>query len=121
MIEHVDVTNYLAINMLEQMGITAPNQHQIDLIESILQNVVLVRQMTFNNVLSPFERNYLYWIAKGKTDEEIAMMMKTNEAEAEQYAASILDKLNAKTMAQAVYHGMRFGFLEDCRKSSEHQ
>lgn len=112
-IEEVDLTNYMAIAVLEQMGITQPTQAQINIMESHLHNIVMVKKLTLDSKLSPLESICLYSIAKGNTVNEIAILMKIEVSIVEEHIRSIMRKLNARTISQAVFEGIRFGYLPE--------
>ena len=53
-------------------------------------------------VLAPREREWLNWVAAGKTDWEIAQILNISEQTAHGYVQNALSKLGARTRAQAV-------------------
>ena len=52
--------------------------------------------------LTPRERECLKWIAAGKTDWEISLILNISEQTVHGYVQNALTKLNARTRAQAV-------------------
>jgi LuxR family transcriptional regulator, quorum-sensing system regulator CinR len=64
------------------------------------------------NTLHPREKECLYWTARGKSAEEISMILGIAFGTVRNYLTSIRTKLDCRTMAQAVYMGTKMGYLE---------
>jgi DNA-binding CsgD family transcriptional regulator len=61
--------------------------------------------------LAPRERECLKWVAAGKTDWEISQILAISEQTAHGYVQSALDKLGARTRAQAVALALRAALI----------
>lgn len=56
--------------------------------------------------LTARERECLHWVSQGKTAEEISMILRINVFTVQRYLRDIRMKLNATTIAQAVYEAI---------------
>jgi DNA-binding CsgD family transcriptional regulator len=61
--------------------------------------------------LLPREKECLSWIAKGKTSEEVAMIMGIKLSTTRSYLKNVRVKLNCTSMAQCVYKALQQGFI----------
>lgn len=103
--------SFLAIDLLKFFGNSIPSKKQIELMVSLLNKEVLVRKLVFDKKLSKREITCLYLIAQGKNIDEAANIMKISRATIKAYRKSIKKKLASKTIAQAVFIGMNYGYL----------
>ena len=53
----------------------------------------------------------MFWAAKGKTTLEIARLLHVEISTVKTYRKRIQEKLNAKNITQAVFEGIRLGYL----------
>lgn len=104
---HVNQFNYLAIQLLERIGILDPSQEQIDLIEELLARPLARGQLHFNHGLNSQEIACLYWAARGKSSKETAKLIDLNRREVESLRKEVKRKLHANSIAQAVFEGIR--------------
>jgi len=104
--------NYLSIDLLEKLGNTTPAQPQIDLMHSILSKVSLTHHLSFDHKLSEREIGCLYWAAMGKTSKETAKLLDIQANTVEHYRKAIKRKLLCRSMAEAVFKGMCFGYMQ---------
>jgi DNA-binding CsgD family transcriptional regulator len=118
-----DATNYLAISVLEHIGIDEPSQKVIDVMELALSHVVLNQQLLFDARLTKKECACLYWAAKGKTTQGTAKILNTTFTAIEACRRNIKRKLRATSMAHAVFEGIRFGYIQNvgCNHLSDNQ
>lgn len=107
----VDQVNFLAISLLDHVGVTMPSQAVIDVMESVLSHTVIKKNIVFNQCLDKKECVCLFWAAKGKTTEETAKIMNMSSGSIEASRRNIKRKLQASSLAQAVFEGMRFDFI----------
>lgn len=103
--------NYLAIELLERLGNVKPSQQQIDLLTDLLGRVALEYQLNFDQRLTKREIECLFWAAQGRTSDEIADLLKIKKTTVESHRREIIRKLNSQNMAQAVYNGVRYGYV----------
>jgi len=61
--------------------------------------------------LSRREKECLYWASKGKKAKEIAQFLKIESSTVVSYQKNLRRKLRCKTIAQAVYEGIKSGYL----------
>ena len=107
----IDSTNYVAIELLEQLGLDKPNQAQIDLMESIVSTVMVKKKLLFDTRLTPKEQFFLYWVARGKTMTQAGELLDLTMLEVDEYHNQVRTKLHCHTLTQAVFEGLRFGYL----------
>ncbi|HEX4046011.1 MAG TPA: helix-turn-helix transcriptional regulator [Gammaproteobacteria bacterium] len=107
--------NYLSIDLLEKLGNHKPVQKQIDLMESILSNVVVIKRLRFTRKLTEREVSCLYWAALGRTSKTTAALLNIQTNTVEQYRKAIKRKLFCKSMAEAVFKGIQFGYVHPLR------
>ncbi len=101
----------LAIDLLKFFENNTPSRKQVELMTSLLSKEILIKNLIFNKKLSKREITCLYLTAKGKNTAETANIMKISTATIKVYRKSIKKKLACKTMAQAVFLGINFGYL----------
>ena len=98
---HVEQLNYLAIELLERLGNIEPTEFQIEIIESILSQVV-PRWRGFDQGLTLIEIISILLAAKGKTSQEIADLLNISQIDIEERYEKIKSKLNFNALAQTV-------------------
>jgi DNA-binding CsgD family transcriptional regulator len=62
-------------------------------------------------ILSPQEITCLKWVKKGKTIEEIALILALKPGTVKSYFRTIRFKLNCTTMAQALYKAIKLKLI----------
>ena len=108
---NIDVINYMAVELLEQFQVFTPTEEQIDAAESFILKVICEGKFIFHEKLTPREIDCLYWAAKGKSSKKTASILCISQATIESHRKQIKEKLKCKTMAQAVFQGMRYACL----------
>jgi DNA-binding CsgD family transcriptional regulator len=111
--------NYLAIQILEHIGITEPTQQQVDLIENIVSGCGIQVRAHFDNCLSKKEIACLYWAAHGKSSQKTAELLAMSQSTVEAHRKEIKRKLKCSTIGQAIFEGLRYGWIavnSDCLK-----
>lgn len=103
--------NYLAVQLLDKVGITDPSQQQIDIIENIITVCGIQVRLGFNKVLNKKEIACLYLAANGNSSQQTAEILSISQSSVESHRKSIKNKLKCKTIAHAVFEGIRFGLL----------
>lgn len=104
--------NLLSTKLLAQLGNNKPSQTQIELMESLIARAALEHQFTFSEQLTRRETKCLLLAAKGKTSSETAKLLGIKASTVDTYRRKIKQKLACSTMAQAVFEGMRFGYMQ---------
>lgn len=64
-----------------------------------------------SKTLSHKESEVLYWAANGKSSYEIALILGRCQSTVEEQKKSIRKKLNVANMAQAVFEGVKLGYI----------
>lgn len=105
------VDNYMAVEVLELLGIEQPTQSQIDLMESVVSSVTIKTAVFFSKGLTQRERSCLYWSAKGKTSEQIAKLLKIKKITVDGHKKETIRKLQCSNITQCVYEGIKHGYL----------
>lgn len=107
--------NKLILQLLEKLGNKNPTEMQIELVASLLLRCAVEQQLFFHHKLSPRESSCLLLAAHGKTVEEMATFMEVKGSTVKTWRNSILSKLCSRSMAQAVYKGIHYGYLRPLR------
>lgn len=103
--------NYLAVDLLEKLGNRNPTQTQIDLMESVVSKVAIEQKISFDHKLSARETACLLMAADGKTSGETAVLLAIKLSTVKTHHKKIKRKLACTTMAQAVFQGIRYGYV----------
>ena len=104
--------NFLAIKILEKVGVAEPSEQAINVLEAALSHAVIKSNVIYDYRLKMKERACLFWAAKGKTIKETAEIMNSESSEIEACRKTIKRKLRASSIAQAVFEGIRFGYIQ---------
>lgn len=104
---------HLTSETLKEMGIHNPKKTQLKLAQTLTQNLLIAveHQLVFDKRLTKKEISCLFWAAKGKTTLEIARLLHVEISTVKTYRKRIQEKLNAKNITQAVFEGIRLGYL----------
>ncbi|MCE3238747.1 MAG: hypothetical protein K0R24_1728 [Gammaproteobacteria bacterium] len=94
----VDQINYLAIDLLERLGNSKPTESQIEIMESILLQVVPPRRV-FDKTLTLVKIISILLAMKGKTSREIADLLDISQMDVEGDYEEIKNKLNLSAVA----------------------
>lgn len=97
----VEQLNYLAIELLERLGNIEPAEFQIEIMESILSQVV-PHWKVFDQGLTLVEVISILLAAKSKTSREIAGLLNISQIDVEERYEEIKNKLNFSALAQTV-------------------
>lgn len=103
----------LAKAMLAHLGNHSPSTTHIKDMVNLLVNVFIDNQMVTNKRLSTTETYCLLLAAHGKTSEESADILKIGKATVETHRKEARRKLGCSSMAQAVYQGIRYGYVKN--------
>ncbi|MFI4955296.1 MAG: helix-turn-helix transcriptional regulator [Gammaproteobacteria bacterium] len=98
----------LTTEVLQRLGIIRPSNQQITLVRAMLDYLANEREIQFDARLSHREKTCLYFIAKGKSLEEIAGLMNIKRTTVATFIKRIKTKLACDTLAQAVFEGMGY-------------
>lgn len=102
----------LAINIITFLGNESPSKKQIEVMESILLNAGLKLQLFFNEKLTRREAQCLNLSALGYSSTMTAEILKISKKTVDQYRNDIKEKLGCKSMAQAVFQGVKYGYVK---------
>jgi DNA-binding NarL/FixJ family response regulator len=105
------INNRTILQLLEKLGNKKPTDIQIELLTSLLLRTSIEQQIFFNQKLSPRETSCLLLAAKGKTVEESAKLMNVKTSTVRTWRNNILGKLSCRSMAQAIFKGIHYGYL----------
>lgn len=106
------IINYLAIDLLAWFGNEMPNQSQISFVEDLLTTVAIECKLDFSNQLTEREVSCLYLAARGKSAEETADILQIKSSTVNSHKKNLKKKLFSANMAEAVFNGMRFGYIK---------
>lgn len=102
----------LSVKLLYQLGNQKPTRKQMDLMENLVAHTVLERRIGFDGQLTGCEIKGLYLAAKGMTSGEAAELLGVKTSTIESHRKEIKRKLVCRTLAQAVFEGVRLGYME---------
>ena len=100
------------LSMLAKLGNCSPKSKHIRLLDRLLQGVTLKRELIFKNILTERESTCLLLAAKGLSIKAIADALGITEHTVKTHRENICRKLRCKNITQAVFEGMRYGYLE---------
>ncbi len=103
--------NFLLTRLLKKLGNERPTQEHITFMGSLLSRTVVEYPLTFTDRLTGREISCLLLAAKGMTSSETAELLGIKSSTVETYRKKIKQKLVCNTMAQAVFEGIRFGYM----------
>ena len=87
-------------------------KHQMTLHEHLLMRVLKkLANKKLNSELTDRETSCLVLAAKGMTSEETANLLGVKSSTVETYRRNIKQKLSCNTLAQAVFEGLRLGYI----------
>jgi DNA-binding NarL/FixJ family response regulator len=115
MSESQELNNKLILQLLEKLGNKNPTEIQIELVASLLLRCTIEQRLFFHHKLSPRESSCLLLAAHGKTVAEIASVTEVKGSTVRTWRNNILSKLCSRSMAQAVYKGIQYGYLSPLR------
>lgn len=111
MIEGQTINTRSILQLLEKLGNKKPTDMQIELAASLLLRDSIEQQLFFDQKLTPREMGCLLLVAKGKTVKESAKLMNVKASTVRTWRNKILSKLGSRSMAQAIFKGIHYGYL----------
>lgn len=103
--------NPITLKILEALGNSSPDLHQIKLVETLLLKTTLPCDILFNQKLSGGEKECLLLAATGNTIEQTAHLLAVKDSTIMTWRKRIMSKLGCRSMAQAVFMGIHYGCL----------
>lgn len=103
----------LAIELLAHLDNAHPTSKQVELMQSLLNNVSICHPVTFDKRLTEREITCLFLAVLGKTSQETAELLNLGSATVESHRKAIKRKLNCYSLAHAVFVGIRYGYLNN--------
>ena len=100
------------IIILKKLGNRSLTNEQIKLLRSLLRCTTVKQKLVFEKVLTERESLCLLLAAKGLTSKEIAELLDITERTVKTHREGICRKLSCNNIAQAVFEGIRYGYLE---------
>ena len=97
------VSSKLVKDVLFICGNPSPTTNQCELMTDLLDYVMINPGTKGIHLLSERERTCLFWIAHGKSTEEMAPLMRVKLSTIQTYRNRIRKKLRCQTLAQAVF------------------
>jgi DNA-binding CsgD family transcriptional regulator len=105
--------NFLSSSVFKKLGIDNPTPEQKRFIMALVSHIGMTHlKMSFEKNLSEQEVACLFWTAKGKTTHEIAKILGIKYSTIRSYCIRIKEKLDCRTMAQAVFEAIRYGQIK---------
>lgn len=101
----------LTMKLMAFLGNESPSKKQIKVMESILFSTGLKTQLFFNNKLTKREVECLNLAALGYSSTTTAEILKISKKTVEEYRNEIKKKLGCKSIAQAVFQGIKYGYV----------
>ncbi|MDQ8039382.1 MAG: LuxR C-terminal-related transcriptional regulator [Rickettsiella sp.] len=101
--------NRTILELLEKLGNKSPTEVQVEIVESFLNN--FMEEHFLPQKLSPRETSCLLLAAKGKTVQDSAKLMNVKVSTVRTWRNNILGKLGCRSMAQAIFKGIHYGYL----------
>ncbi len=101
----------LALNVINFLGNKAPSEKQIKLVETLLSHSGLVMQLDFDLRLTKREIDVLQLARLGFNATVTAGLLQISRKTVEQHRNEAKKKLGAKSIAEAVALGIKYGFL----------
>lgn len=106
-------TDYVIKKLLFKLGNKSPSHKQIKLAETLFLQTNITRELNFNHQLSSREVCCLLLASLGKRVKETATILEVMPSTVETWHKNIKYKLESETMAQAVYKGITYGYLQE--------
>lgn len=103
---------FLAMELLGHLGNKTPKPHEIKYATFLLSTIVVHKKLNFKSELTEREISCLLLAANGWTSAETAEFLQVKPSTIETYRKNIKRKLACSSMAQAVFEGMRYGYLK---------
>lgn len=107
------------LKVLKKVGNTKPTKKQIAFMEDLIFTIGIEHKLLFDQKLTQTEIGCLRLIAMGKSAQDIANHLTIKKTTVDSHYKNIKKKLACKTMAQAVFEGLRFGYLTQKKIANE--
>lgn len=105
------ITENIVIPAITKPPATAINKHINKVKKDLLNNINRFHFKTDDNYLTPQEVNCIYWLAHGKSAEEIAAILKLSKRTIETHLENVKRKLNCYKQCQIIYKATQMGIL----------
>lgn len=99
------------VSMLAKLGNRLPKNEHITLLGELLQGITLKQKLIFKKVLTERESACLLLAAKGLSIKAIADVLGVADHTVKTHRENICRKLRCKNITQAVFEGIRYGYL----------
>jgi DNA-binding CsgD family transcriptional regulator len=109
----LDASRYLVMQLLVKLGNSTPTEAQIKLANKLLLRTTINTEITFHQTLTNREVCCLFLAARGNTMEEVAEMLNVKYSTVETWYKKIKHKLSCRSIAQAVFEGIRHGDIKE--------
>lgn len=106
-----DPLSPIARELLGILGNTRPTIKQGKLMMNLLAKTVIEHHLIFDHNLSEREKCCLFLIASGQTTIQIADLLRVKTSTVDTWRKSIKKKLGCRTLPQAVFEGIRYGYV----------
>jgi len=104
--------DYLVVELLNHLGNKTPNSDEIKYATFLLSTIAIHKKLNLKNELTEREASCLLLAANGWTSVETAKFLQVKPSTIETYRKNIKRKLECSSMAQAVFEGIRHGYLK---------
>ena len=111
MTENKTISNKTIVQLLEKLGNNNPSKIQIELVDALLLRSSIEQSVLFDQKLTSRERFCLLIAAKGKTVQVTSYLMGFKISTVRTWRHKILSKLSCRSMAQAIFKGIHYGYL----------
>lgn len=105
--------------LLEKLGNKKPTHKETSLAESLLLSASIGHKLVFHSKLTSREIGCFLLAAKGKTIKETAILLKVKPSTVETWRKTIKRKLSSRSIAHAVFEGIRFGYIKPQTEEKE--
>jgi DNA-binding NarL/FixJ family response regulator len=101
----------LTLKLLAKLGNPKPSQQQVELAKSLLLRASINKELVFHKSLTEREISCLLLAAKGTSIEDTAKLLKVVPSTVKTWRSKINRKLSCASITQAVFEGIRYGYL----------
>ncbi len=105
-------THYLTTQLLSKLGNDKPTKQQMKLADTLLLRCHVNLKIAFHPRLTQREASCLLLAANGKSVEETAFLLSVKPTTVLTWQQNILRKLKSHSIAQAVFTGISYGYLQ---------
>ncbi len=111
MIKYNKMLDSLAKEFIARFQQSKTQEDQVRFVKDFLFTLPVKQNVLFDPVLTQQEIMCLLLADTGKTSNESAKCLMIKRSTVESHRKEILRKLSCRSIAQAVYEGIRYGFL----------